>query len=127
MEVKINKEIRDYTEAVYFGLSLRQCIFSALACAAAVGVYFGLKAIIGTEIVTWLCVIAALPFAFFGFFKYHGMNAEQFLYAFIRSELLIPRRLLFQAKNAYYEAYQSEQRKGKPSHAKNLASRFKRR
>ena len=32
MEVKINKEIRDYTEAIFFGLSLRQFIFSGLAC-----------------------------------------------------------------------------------------------
>ena len=31
MEVKINKEIRDYTEAIFFGLSLRQFIFSVLA------------------------------------------------------------------------------------------------
>ncbi len=127
MEVKINKEIRDYTEAVYFGLSLRQCVFSALACAAAVEVYFGLKDLLGTEIVTWLCVLAALPFAFFGFFKYHGMNAEQFLYAFIKSELLIPRRLLFQAKSAYYEAYQANKRKVKQSYVKNLTDRFKRR
>ncbi len=29
MEVKINREIREYTEAVFFGLSLRQIIFSA--------------------------------------------------------------------------------------------------
>lgn len=27
MEVKINREIRNYTEAVFFGLSLRQIIF----------------------------------------------------------------------------------------------------
>ena len=40
MEVKINKEIRDYTEAIFFGLSLRQFIFSALACGIAVGLYF---------------------------------------------------------------------------------------
>ena len=32
MEVKINKEIRNYTEAIFFGLSLRQFIFSVLAC-----------------------------------------------------------------------------------------------
>ena len=38
MEVKINKEIRDYQESMFFGLSLRQCIFSLLAVAAAVGV-----------------------------------------------------------------------------------------
>lgn len=40
MEVKINKEIRDYTEAIFFGLSLRQFIFSILACGIAVGLYF---------------------------------------------------------------------------------------
>ena len=39
MEVKINKEIRDYTEAIFFGLSLRQFIFSVLACGIAVGLY----------------------------------------------------------------------------------------
>ena len=32
MEVKINREIRNYTEAMFFGLSLRQFIFSACAC-----------------------------------------------------------------------------------------------
>ena len=32
MEVKINKEIRNYTESMFFGLSMRQFIFSVLAC-----------------------------------------------------------------------------------------------
>ena len=31
MEVKINREIRNYTESMFFGLSLRQFIFSVLA------------------------------------------------------------------------------------------------
>ena len=35
MEVKINKEIRNYTESMFFGLSLRQFIFSVLACGVA--------------------------------------------------------------------------------------------
>ena len=43
MEVKINKEIRDYTESVYFGLSLRQFIFSIAACVVAVLLYFVFK------------------------------------------------------------------------------------
>ena len=32
MEVKINREIRNYTESMFFGLSMRQFLFSALAC-----------------------------------------------------------------------------------------------
>lgn len=49
MEVKINREIRNYTESMFFGLSLRQFIFSVLACAVAVGLYFLLKPHLGTE------------------------------------------------------------------------------
>ena len=40
MEVKINREIRNYTEAMFFGLSLRQFIFSLCAVVVAVGVIF---------------------------------------------------------------------------------------
>ena len=36
MEVKINREIRNYTESMFFGLSLRQLVFSALAVVVAV-------------------------------------------------------------------------------------------
>ena len=39
-DIKITKEIRDYTESIFFGLSLRQTIFSILACAIACGLYF---------------------------------------------------------------------------------------
>lgn len=55
MEVKINKEIRNYTESMFFGLSLRQFIFSVLACGVAVGLYFLLRPRFGTETLSWVC------------------------------------------------------------------------
>ena len=67
MEVKINKEIRDYSESVYFGLSLRQFIFSILACGVAVLIYFVLRPYFGIETLSWLCILAAVPFAAIGF------------------------------------------------------------
>ena len=54
MEVKINKEIRNYTESMFFGLSLRQFIFSVLACGVAVGLYFLLRPRFGTETLSWV-------------------------------------------------------------------------
>ena len=36
MEVKINKDIREFSESIFFGLSLRQFIFSVIACIVAV-------------------------------------------------------------------------------------------
>ena len=61
MEVKINKEIRDYTEAIFFGLSLRQFIFSVLACGIAVGLYFLLHPYMSMETGSWICVLGAAP------------------------------------------------------------------
>ena len=103
MEVKINKEIRDYTESVYFGLSLRQFIFSILACGMAVVLYFLFRPYFGIETLSWLCILGAAPFAAIGFIKYNGMNAEEFIVAYIRSEFLTPKELTFKPTNFYYE------------------------
>ena len=61
MEIKINKEIKDYNETMFFGLSVRQFVFSILACASAVLVYFLCKPYMGTEITSWLCMLGAVP------------------------------------------------------------------
>ena len=58
MEVKINREIRNYTESMFFGLSFRQ---------------------------------------------YNGMTAEKAIYAWIKSEFLMPKKLVFHSTNVYYE------------------------
>lgn len=104
MEVKINKEIRNYTESMFFGLSLRQFIFSVLACGVAVGLYFLLRGRFGTETLSWMCILGASPFAMMGFVRYNGMTAEQFVWAWIKSEFLMPKKILFIPDNLYYEA-----------------------
>ena len=98
MEIKINKEIKEYNETMFFGLSVRQFIFAILACGAAVGVYFGFRDILGTEVVSWLCIFAAAPFAALGFVTYHGMTAEKLLKAIIKSEFLMPRHLVYKGQ-----------------------------
>ena len=103
MEVKINKEIRDYTQSVYFGLALRQFVFSILACGMAVVLYFVFRPYFGIETLSWLCILGAAPFAAIGFIKYNGMNAEEFVLAYIRSEFLTPKELTFKPENYYYE------------------------
>ena len=103
MEVKINREIRDYSEQVYFGLNLRQFVFSILACGIAVGLYFLLKPFFGIETLSWVCIVGAAPFAALGFFKYHGMTAEKVAMTYIKSEFLMPKELKFISKNYYDE------------------------
>lgn len=113
LEVKINREIRNYTESMSFGLSMRQFIFSVLAILVAVGLYFLLKPHFGTETVSWMCILGAAPFAALGFITYHGMTAEQFLWAWLRSELLEPKELRFESSNLYYEALKDKLEGGK--------------
>ena len=110
MEVKINREIRDYSESVYFGLTLRQFIFSVLACLIAVLIYFVLKPYFGLETLSWLCILAAVPFAAIGFVKYNGMTAEKFFMAWLKSEVLTPKKLLFKPSNYYLEMYKQGQK-----------------
>lgn len=103
MEVKINREIRQYTESIFFGLSMRQFFFSVIACLVAVLIYFLLKPFFGIETLSWVCILGACPFAILGFVTYNGMTAEKFLLAWIKSEILTPKKLTFKATNIYYE------------------------
>ena len=88
---------------MFFGLSLRQFIFSVLACGVAVDLYFLLRPRFGTETLSWVCILGAFPFAAMGFIKYNGMTAEQFVWAWIKSEFLMPKKLMFLPDNLYYE------------------------
>ena len=120
MEVKINREIREYTESMFFGLSLRQFIFSVLACIVAVCAYFLLRPHLGTETVSWVCILVAVPFAVVGFVKYNGMTAEKFIWAYIKSEILIPKRLVFRNTNLYWQLIEEGKKdKGKKGRFKN--------
>ena len=103
MEIRINKEIRNYTESMFFGLNARQFIFSLFAVGIAVAIYFGLQGYLGTETVSWVCILGAAPFAALGFVKYNGMTAEKAIYAWIKSEFLMPKKLVFHSTNTYYE------------------------
>lgn len=103
MEIKLNKEIREYTESIFFGLTMRQCFFSVLACIGAVIVYFYTIDTLGMEITSWLCILVAMPLAALGFVTYQGMNAEEIFLTAICSMILSHRKLYFITTNIYYE------------------------
>ena len=123
MNAKINKEIRNYSESIFFGLSMRQFVFSLLAVLVAVGLYFLLCPYFGLETLSWMVILAAAPFAVMGFVSYHGMSAEQLLITWIRSELIEPRQLSVQVNNLYYEVMKkwiaAKEKGGKRKRVKN--------
>ena len=68
-------------------MNTRQFICSVLAVGVAVGIYFALQPYVGTEEIGWMCILGAAPFAACGFFTYHGMTAEQVLWAWFKEKL----------------------------------------
>ena len=103
MEVKINKEIREYTESIFFGLTMRQCFFSVIVIIVAVIIYFFTIDTLGVELTIWLCILGAGPCVALGFITYQGMNAEEIFMTAIYSFLLSKTQLIFQPINIYYE------------------------
>ena len=111
MEIKINKEIRNYKETLFFGLSARQFACSLLAVGVAVALYFALRNVLGRETVSWLCIVGAAPVAVAGFFKYNGMTLEKFVWAFIKSEFLMAGNRVWKSENYYLTAIEKEGKK----------------
>lgn len=52
-----------------------------------------------------------MPFGVLGFVKYNGMYAEEFVIAWIKSEILMPRVLFFKPENFYYELLKDDFKK----------------
>ena len=122
-EIKINKEIRDYTESILLGLSLRQSIFSILACGVACGIYFLFKERLGTEVTSWLCMLGAAPFAALGFIKFQGMYTEDIIKEAFCSLVLSTRNLINDPFNLYYTLLEPtiiQSRKESINHDKKL-------
>lgn len=111
MEIKINKEITDYKEKIFFGLTIRQFIFSLVAVGIAVLLYFLLKPIIGVEAVSWVCILGAAPFAAMGFFTYHQMTAEQFVLNWIKTVIIEPKCYKFESESLFYRLWKNDKKR----------------
>ena len=92
----------DYKETIFWGLSLRQFVCSISSVAIAVLLYILLRNALGREFVSWFCIMGAAPIAAAGFFSYHGMTLEKFLWAWFKSEVLLAGKRVWKSENYYY-------------------------
>ena len=107
MEIKINKEIRNYTESMFFGLSMRQFFFAIIGVGFAVLMYFMLRSHLGTETLSWVCMLGAAPFVAMGFITYNGMTAEQFALTWVRSKFIEPQKVRFECDTFYHDVVEN--------------------
>ena len=84
IEIRIPKEIKNYREKLFFGLTLRQCICTAIALLVCVPIYIFGNRFLPQEAVSWVVILIAVPLMFTGFFRYNDMAFEQFALEIIR-------------------------------------------
>lgn len=78
---------------MFFGLSLRQFIFSVLACGVAVGLYFLLRPYVGNgNRIVIICILGATPFAALSFVV---TVWPQLNLCVDKIEFLMPKKLVF--------------------------------
>lgn len=111
MEIKINKEIRNYTESMFFGLSMRQFFFAIIGVGVAVGMYFLLRPFFGAETLSWMCMLGAAPFMAMGFVTYNGMTAEQFIGTWMKNKFIEPTKVKFECDTLYHRFTEKSEKK----------------
>ncbi len=83
IEIRIPKEIKNYREKLFFGLTLRQCLCAGAALLICVPLYIFGNRILPQEAVSWVVILVAVPLMLVGFFRYNDMMFEQFAVEFM--------------------------------------------
>lgn len=83
IEIRIPKEIKNYREKLFFGLTLRQCLCAGAALLICVPLYIFGNKILPQETVSWIVILVAVPLMLAGFFRYNDMMFEQFAVEFM--------------------------------------------
>ena len=66
---------------------------------------------VGPGTVSWVCIVGAAPVAAAGFFQYNGLTLERFLWAWLKSEVIMAGKRVWKSENYYEEAMKREVKK----------------
>lgn len=124
IEVRVPNEINDYHEKFY-GLTLRQIIAVILMAIFTIPTYIYLSQYIGSDPASYIIIAIACPFAFFGFVKIQGLDAEKIIPFWYRNYLLFTKPLIFKTQkeiNAEIEAKKQAKKNKKNKKDKAVAT-----
>lgn len=84
MTVDINKEITNFKENWFSGLSKRQTLAGLGMCAALFGSMYIEKTYIGGEVATYIAYVLIAVLGIIGFYNKDGLNGEEFIVCLYR-------------------------------------------
>ncbi|MDR1101632.1 MAG: PrgI family protein [Clostridiales bacterium] len=103
IEIRIPKEINDYKEKLFLGLTLRQTLSIVLLVIINVPAYFGMNETFGSDVTTWFILLNAVPIVVVGFVRPNGMEFEKFAVAFLQTSVLFQQNRPYITENLYEE------------------------
>lgn len=119
LEIQLNRDIREYKDKLWWGMTGRQIGFSLLGLIAGAGLYL-LVSPLGTDLAVICCTAAIFPLFILGFFKWRGQPMEMFLKIWIRGNVMTNRFLPYRPDEpACFELVRSARqnaKKGKGNH-----------
>lgn len=101
MDIKLNKEMRDFTENIFWGLNIRQTISLGVAIAGVIVTYLALDKYLKTEALSYIYILVTSLPAAVGWIKIYGLPFEKFLTNFYYTEFEIPKKLVYKSENQF--------------------------
>lgn len=113
ISVRMTKNIRQYHEYVILNFNLKETISAVLIMIVTVVCFLVVSPVFGDTIATIVMFFVTLPIAFFGIFKYHGMEGYKLVLLYL-NYMSMPNDLLFSSKSKYriqIDNYNSKKKK----------------
>ena len=123
MDIKVNKEIRQYKEKIYFNLTLRQLVCTVLGLAIAVPTYFWGKDYIGEDAAAWIIIIFVMPIFAIGYLNINNMTFEKLLIQILKFELVNPKKRIYKTESIYKVLNNTDEKPVKIKKPKNKKSK----
>lgn len=79
MYVKVPKDINEYEHKVFKGLTARNIKWGIVSFAIALSLFFLLKPFMSNMLLSWLCMLSAVPTFVFGFLVLDDIPADKYL------------------------------------------------
>ena len=118
IEKEIPKDIKDYKPKLIGPFTTRQICCLAPALALGVGVFFGLRTVLSSEVRLFLITLAAVPFFLIGWYEPYHMPFEKFIKTIFVSTVLSPVIRKYKTERMQYEDDAIKQQVSKSSRNK---------
>ena len=105
MEIRINREIKEYTENVFLGLTLKQLICVIIASGMDILLYIKLRNVLPGGLIAAMGTAATLPPAVWGFCTFDTMSAGTLLRAIIKNHILSGGTLIYRSVPVYISVH----------------------